>query len=125
MVIDALLQEKGAVFRIRNILVRIRIWSLGPVHMITDFQDANKLADRNDVPSVKDLHLSVDHDTDHAAVLPDLVQILTTEYRNQYRNNTRSLAKYKFEGTVSRDGFGLRWHVWLVLGLDRGRGNFF
>ncbi len=27
------------------------------------------------------------------------------------------------KGTVSRDGIGLWWHVWLVLGLNRGRGH--
>ncbi len=28
------------------------------------------------------------------------------------------------KGTVSGDGFGFWWHVWLVLGLTRGRGQF-
>ncbi len=28
------------------------------------------------------------------------------------------------KGTVSRDGFGFWWHVWLVLGLNRGQGQF-
>ncbi len=35
--------------------------------------------------------------------------------------------KYHFcliKGTVSRDRFGFRWHVWLVQGLNRGRGQF-
>jgi hypothetical protein len=40
------------------------------------------LALRINIPSVKDLHLSVDHNADHAAVLPDLVQILATKYSN-------------------------------------------
>jgi hypothetical protein len=30
-----------------------------------------------------------------------------------------------FEVTVSRDGFGFWWHVWLVLGLNRVRAQFF
>jgi hypothetical protein len=30
-----------------------------------------------------------------------------------------------FKGTVSRDGFGIRGHVWLVLGLNKGLGHFF
>ncbi len=29
-----------------------------------------------------------------------------------------------FEGTVSRDGFGFRWHAWSVLGLHRGREKY-
>jgi hypothetical protein len=28
------------------------------------------------------------------------------------------------KGAVSRDGFGFRFHVWLVLGLNTGRGRF-
>ncbi len=30
-----------------------------------------------------------------------------------------------FKGTVLRDGSGFWWHVWLVLSLNWGRGNFF
>ncbi len=34
-------------------------------------------------------------------------------------------AKERLKGIVPRDGFSsFRWHVWLVLGLNRGRGNF-
>jgi hypothetical protein len=29
-----------------------------------------------------------------------------------------------FKGTVSRDGFGFLWHVWLVLSLNGGHGQF-
>ncbi len=31
---------------------------------------------------------------------------------------------FRFKGTVSRDGFSFWWHVWLLLGLNRGRGQF-
>ncbi len=30
-----------------------------------------------------------------------------------------------FKRTVSRDGFGFWWHIWVVLGLNRGRGQFY
>ncbi len=36
-------------------------------------------------------------------------------------NNSQSALK----GTLSRDGFGFWWHVWLILGLNRGQGHFF
>jgi hypothetical protein len=33
---------------------------------------------------------------------------------------------FKIKGTVSRNGFGgFWWHVWLVIGLNKGRGQFF
>ncbi len=33
-------------------------------------------------------------------------------------------SQYSVKGTVSRDGFGFWWRVWLVLGRNRGRGHF-
>jgi hypothetical protein len=39
-------------------------------------------------------------------------------FSRSYHTNTN------IKGTVSRDGFGFWWHVWLVLGLNRGWGHF-
>jgi hypothetical protein len=35
-----------------------------------------------------------------------------------------SLARQKFKGTVSRDGFGFGGQAWSVLGLNRGHSHF-
>ena len=40
-----------------------------------------------------------------------------------FYNNTAPVFNI-FKGTVSRDGFGFWWHVWIVLGLNRGAGPF-
>jgi hypothetical protein len=32
--------------------------------------------------------------------------------------------KTSFKGTVSQDGSGFWWHVWLFAGPNRGRGHF-
>ncbi len=37
----------------------------------------------------------------------------------------RGAGKSVLKRTVSRDGFGFWWHVWLALGQNRRRGDFF
>ncbi len=41
------------------------------------------------------------------------------------RLHIKILYSILLKGTVSWGGFGFWWHVWLVLGLNRGRGHFF
>jgi hypothetical protein len=46
-----------------------------------------------------------------------LAQLLTGRAQPLHKNTW-------VKGTVSRDGFGFWWHLWLILGLNRWRGHF-
>ncbi len=59
---------------------------------------------------------------------PPKIKYVTDLLQNLYRKCMHHLSDEKkllLKGTVSRDGFGFWWCVWLVLGLNRGRGPFF
>jgi hypothetical protein len=44
--------------------------------------------------------------------------------KNKVNVQKNEILLKNFKRTVSRDEFGFGWHVWLVLGLNRGRGQF-
>jgi hypothetical protein len=58
--------------------------------------------------------------------VPELDVSLVGSCQHSSPGSTPShVGRSHLKGTVSRDGFGFWWHVWLVLGRNRGRDHYF